>query len=291
MFIDNHPEAVRRMYQSDEALRIRTDTYARYAVPQISFPEWALGCVRAWRGDESILDVGCGPGRWYEAVQEHLPESTYLGLDLFPAMLREHPAPQRVTVADAEKLPFPEQSFDVVMANHMLFHVPNVELSLREFRRVLKPDGFVMATTNSIHTMPELQALLRRAVTLLVPPGVSHVHPPAQHADRFTLESGTRLMARHFYAVVRYDLPRILVFPTVDPVLAYLESTRPVRESELPRGVAWEDVMTVVREQVNRLIEHFGELVVNVLSGVLVATDRGDFIHEFMEQQTRSQSG
>jgi hypothetical protein len=49
--------------------------------------------------------------------------------------------------------------------------------------------------------------------------------------------------------------------------------------------------MTVVREQVNRLIEHFGELVVNVLTGVLVATDRGDFIHEFMEQQARSQGG
>ncbi|HEX2906779.1 MAG TPA: hypothetical protein VHO69_07965 [Phototrophicaceae bacterium] len=55
-----------------------------------------------------------------------------------------------------------------------------------------------------------------------------------------------------------------------------------MREPQLPRGVYWNDMMVIVREQANRLIEHFGELVINKLNGVLVATDRGGFIQDYV---------
>lgn len=288
MNIANHPDAVGKMYANDQALRIRQDTHDRYSVPQINFPTWSLDCVR-WRGNEVILDVGCGPGRWYSAVQQKLPDATYYGLDLYPGMLSTHPARGTLTRGDAQQLPFADETFDVVMANHMLFHVPDMEQAVLEFRRVLKPGGIVISTTNSVHNMPELQVLMRRAVTLLVPPGSTNIQVPLAHTDLYTLESGTRLLSRHFYAIVRYDLPSALVFPNVDPVLAYLESTRTVRESQLPPGVQWDDVMMIVREQVNRLIDHFGELVINKLAGVLIATDQGDFIQEYLAHQAHTE--
>lgn len=287
MITANHPDAVRRMYTTDEALRVRHDIHERYSVPPINFTEWALGCV-AWRGDERVLDVGCGPGRWLAALREYAPQADYWGLDLYPGMLRAHPLPERVLSADVQHLPFAEASFDVVMANHMLFHVPDIEQAVIECRRVLKPGGIFIASTNSLHNMPELQVLMRRAVTLLVPPGTTNIQVPMAHTDLFTLESGTRLLARHFYGVVRYDLPNALIFPTVEPVLDYLESTRSVREPQLPAGVSWDDVMLIVREQINRLIDHFGELTINKLSGVLVATDEGDFMREYLELQAKA---
>jgi len=78
-----------------------------------------------------------------------------------------------------------------------------------------------------------------------------------------------------------------LVFPSAEPALAYLNSTRSVREAELPHGVNWDEMMMIVREQIGRLIDHFGELTVNTLSGLLVATDRGDFIDEYAEKLTK----
>ncbi len=285
----NDPEAVRLLYSTDESWRIRQTTHDQYSVPPIDFIAWALGCVR-WRGDESVLDVGCGPGRWYTALTIKYPRIRYTALDLHQGMLASHPGRRFAVIGHAEHLPFVDASFDVVMANHMLYHVPNIERAVQEFRRVLRPGGLVMATTNSAQNMPELQVLLRRAVTLLVPPGSSQFQVPAAPSDLFTLETGTRLLARYFYGVVRYDLPSQLVFPRVEPVLEYLESTRPVREPQLPPGVHWDDMMIIMREQINRLIEHFGELVISKLIGVLVATDRGDFLQEYIEHQVHTQT-
>jgi SAM-dependent methyltransferase len=285
MFSSFDTEAIHGMYASQDAWRTRQDIHDRYTVPPQNMIDWALGCVR-WRGDEGVLDVGCGPGRWYEPLKQRFPNITYFGIDRFPAMLRAHPAPQSRHIADAEHLPFPDRSFDVVMANHMLFHVPDPEQAIREFRRVLKPTGSVMATTNSVHNMPELQALLRRAVTLLAPPGMTNPRVPAQHTDQFTLESGTRMLSRYFYAVVRHDLPGSLVFTNAEPIIDYMQSTRSLRESDLPPGVKWDDVMLIMRDQINRLIEHFGELQINKLSGVLIATDQGDFIHDYLTHHT-----
>ncbi len=279
----NDPQAVGRMYLTDESLRIRQETHELYSEPKLDFPAWALDSV-SWRGDEMVLDVGSGPGRYYSTLHERFPDIEYYACDLYSGMVQTHPHKKTLSLADAQRLPYPDATFDVVMANHMLFHVPDVERALREIRRVVKPAGFVMATTNSIHNMPEFQALIRRAITLLSPPGTANVSVPGQHTDPFTLESGTRLLCHHFFAVVRYDLPRALVFPTAEPALDYLNSTRSVREAELPQGVNWDEMMMIVREQIGRLIDHFGELTVNTLSGLLVATDRGDFMDEYTEK-------
>ena len=69
---------------------------------------------------------------------------------------------------------------------------------------------------------------------------------------------------------------------TAEPVLAYLESMRDLQEPLLPPGIAWEDYMGVMREQVTRLIGHAGKLVVRKLSGALVATQEGGFAAGFV---------
>ena len=47
--------------------------------------------------------------------------------------------------------------------------------------------------------------------------------------------------------------------------------------------MAWDDFIGVMGEQVERLINHFGELIVNKLTGVLVATDSGAFARDYVE--------
>jgi SAM-dependent methyltransferase len=264
-------------------LRVRRETYEQYSVPKVDFPAWVLDRV-AWRGDERVLDVGSGVGAYYEALRQRVPDIRYQATDLTHESLQQHPAAARAQ-SDAQSLPFVDHSFDVVMANHMLFHVGNIDAALGEFRRILKPDGLLITATNSIHTMPEFQALMRRALVLLGSTARGQVQPPPLPHHRYSLENGTLHLRRHFFAVVRYDLPTTLIFNDVDPVMTYLESTRELREAHLPPGMVWEDLMLVMREQIIALMSHFGELAINKVSGVLLASDRGGFIHDFVARR------
>lgn len=279
-------DIIRRQYATEDNLRIRQEIHDKYTVPNVNFGDWALGLV-AWRGDERVLDVGCGNGLYYQRLRHRCPNAQYFGVDLFEQMLMAHPSPVNLSIADMAQLPFPSASFDVIMANHVLFMVPDIDHAIAEMKRLLKPSGLLMAATNSNNNMPELQVLLRRAMVLLSRGGGSAVPKSAPHlVERFSLENGVMQLARHFYAVVRYDLPSALVFQQTDPAMAYLETTRDMREDSLPPDVEWDDVMVIMRQQINQLVKHLGELVINKLSGVLIATDEGGFIQDFLERRS-----
>jgi ubiquinone/menaquinone biosynthesis C-methylase UbiE len=287
----NEYEALRRQYETDDNLRTRQETHDKYTIPNRNYVDWVLKCAR-WRGDEHVLDVGSGPGLYYHSLRDLIPQGRYIGVDLIPGMLRNHPAGlDKISVADALHLPFPDASFDVVMANHMLYHVQAVEDTIAELRRVLKADGLLVTATNSVGTMPELQVLMRRAIVLLTRRGPTSVRVPSLPSDRFALENGTRMLSRYFFAVVRHDLPSALVFPEVEPALTYLESTRDLREAQLPDDVVWEDVMMIMRQQINQLIKHLGELMITKQAGVLIASNSGGFIAEYLAHQQQFEQG
>jgi phosphatidylethanolamine/phosphatidyl-N-methylethanolamine N-methyltransferase len=94
-----------------------------------------------------ILEVGVGTGI---SLPGYSSRNRIIGIDLSEAMLRK--AQQRVAdlsltnveqleVMDAEHLSFPDASFDVVVANHVISTVPNPEAALDECARMLRPGG------------------------------------------------------------------------------------------------------------------------------------------------------
>src|ERR1700686_982328 len=100
-----------------------------------------------------VLEVGVGTGI---SLPQYAPHLRIFGTDISEAMLRK--AKQRVAdlhlgnveglaVMDAEKLEFPDESFDVVMAQYVVTAVPNPEAALDEFARVLRPGGELIILT------------------------------------------------------------------------------------------------------------------------------------------------
>jgi ubiquinone/menaquinone biosynthesis C-methylase UbiE len=288
---DSHAEHNRLLQQAfadEEAVLIRYQTHKLYSVPKIDFPRWVLS-RHSWRGDELTLDVGCGPGIYFEGLLECIPNGKLVATDLSAGMIqtvRRLPLANGLdtSVADVQTLPFADKTFDVVLANHVLFLVPDLETALAELHRVLKPDGVLIAATNSQLSMVEFGILMRRAFNLLGHPvGEDEVRFSALQ-ENFSLENGAIKLARRFRAVARHEIPSAFVFTEVQPVVDYIASTRASKEPELPDGVIWDDFLTVMTEQVRRLINHFGELIINKLSGVLIATDSGGFAAEYFSR-------
>ncbi len=274
-------QAKQHYYATDRNLRIKEETQARYLVPQVDLASWTLATLD-WTGDESVLDIGAGPGRHYERLVRDQRHLRYFALDLSPQLLRCHPGDAgRLACADAMLLPYADDSFDVVMANDMLYHLVDLDAGLREIKRVLKPDGRLLAATESMFNLPELQVLLRRAIILLSPNGAD-VDPPLAPVDAFALENGARILRRHFYAVVRHDMPAALHFPDVEPALEFVDSLRGLREHGLPADVKWDDMMLIMRQQMTQLSNLLGKLELTMVSGALVASDKGGFIKEFV---------
>jgi phosphatidylethanolamine/phosphatidyl-N-methylethanolamine N-methyltransferase len=100
-----------------------------------------------------VLEVGVGTGI---SLPLYSPNVRIFGTDISEAMLNK--AKQRVAegrlknieglaVMDAEKLEFPDDSFDVVMAQYVVTAVPNPEVALDEFARVLRPGGELIILT------------------------------------------------------------------------------------------------------------------------------------------------
>lgn len=269
-------------YPDDEHLAVRYRTHELYSRPKVDFAQWVVDTLH-WRGDEVVLDVGSGPGSYMKLVQARAPEGVCIAGDLSLGMVRkarEHATGPRSYVLnlDAQRLPFPDASFDVVLANHVLHHVADLDRALTEIHRVLRPDGCLLAATNGQNTMPEFETLARRACILLGHPYPDFAIPYRQ----FTLENGVVRLGRYFRAVARYDLPGAFHFPEAEPALAYLNSMRALRAPYLPEGITWDDFMAVMEKQITRLIRHFGELEVHKLAGVLVATDGGGFAAEYL---------
>jgi ubiquinone/menaquinone biosynthesis C-methylase UbiE len=106
-----------------------------------------------------VLDVGCGQG--IDLARYARAGAKVTGVDLTPRhveLARAHLAAAglsgTVVQGDAERLPFPDDSFDRVSSNGVLHHTPNIEAALREIRRVLRPGGearIIVYNRSSLH--------------------------------------------------------------------------------------------------------------------------------------------
>ncbi len=105
--------------------------------------------------DLKILDAGCGEGLLVEDLQEQ--GRSAIGLDL-------NYSSQFVRQGSVKKMPFDDNSFDVVLLLDVLEHLPWTEQTtvLREIQRVLKPEGFLgISLPNLAHLSSRLRFLLR----------------------------------------------------------------------------------------------------------------------------------
>lgn len=173
-----------------------------------------------------ILELGCGPGDLWLQNLERIPGGWHITLsDLSAGMvqsaqrsLADRSQAFDFQVIDAQSIPFDDGSCDTVLANHVLYHVPDREKALSEMRRVLRPGGKLYASTVG-------RAHLRELYDLVGKIDAEAFGYEGSPCEPFLLENGARQLSRWFTRVTLRRYEDDLIVTEAEPLIAYVLST------------------------------------------------------------------
>ena len=149
----NDAEAVRTQYSTSNGLNTRIAFHDMYSTNKYGYGNWILSNYEISEGAK-VLEVGCGTANMWVGHDDLIAKCELLTLtDMSEGMLstaRENIGERKnvaYALADIQDIPFEDDSFDAVIANSMLYHVPNIECGIREVRRVLRNEGVFYCAT------------------------------------------------------------------------------------------------------------------------------------------------
>jgi ubiquinone/menaquinone biosynthesis C-methylase UbiE len=257
-------------YRDSQNLDARAQLHQRYSSNPEGWFKWVMARMQLLP-ECQVLECGCGPGWLWRNNLERLPAECQITLtDLSPGMVTE--AEEALSTssrdfrffdADIATLPFDDQIFDVVVANHMLYHVPDRNKAFAEVQRVLKPNGRFFAATIGKNHMLELWNLRRQ----LAPKFASNFQ---QSGKEFALENGQIQLNPWFNQIKLHRYENRLRVTDVEPLLEYVLSSSQAR-SEVDLNKI-QGVRQIVR---NRIKEH-GSFEITTDSGMFVAVNGGE---------------
>ena len=216
------PQYLAKQYQDASNLDARVRLHQRFSVNKYGWHPWVFDHFDLPPRCR-ILELGCGPGYLWLDNLDRIPAGWEITLSDFSAGMleqtRQHLKSRRqfeYKVIDAQSIPFENEHFDAVIANHMLYHVPDRPAALAEIRHVLKPAGIFYASTVGDRHLIEIGDLIRKFDAELTSWG--------RVADSFILENGMAQLSRWFTKIKLYRYEDTLEVTEAAPLVDYILS-------------------------------------------------------------------
>jgi ubiquinone/menaquinone biosynthesis C-methylase UbiE len=221
-----------------------------------------------------LLGLGCGNAMQWKMNRKKFPNDCKIILaDLSTGMISDAKEAFKgdsrfgLLSCDIQHIPFEKAYFDIVTANHMLYHVPSIHKGLEEVTRILKPKGYMMAATNGENHMLELYELLNTFENAYNAEEMKH--------RRFSIENGYEQLSPYFKYVIFIPYESDLWVTDIDPLISYVYSMWDV-----------EGVISLQRKEemyqfFKTIMEENGGLLIHKSTGIFLASNHAEGITSF----------
>lgn len=251
-------------YGNSSNLEARIALHVRFSSNPQGWQRWVFDQLNLPPGCR-ILELGCGPGTLWRENLDRLPPAGELILSDFSAGMVAQ-AQKNLTgrmaasfqTIDAQAIPYAAASFERVIANHMLYHVPRRDRALAEICRVLTPGGRFYTTTGGERHMGELYELVQKFDPVVAANGW-YVDP-----IDFTLENGQAQLSPWFSTIELRRYAGALVVTEVKPLVDYILSTVRLSPGDARRA----DLQRYIQVQMEK---NGGAIRITVEGGMFIA--------------------
>ena len=217
-------KSLKNQYQNASNISARIHLHSLYSQNQQGWFPWIYEQLEVCPGIR-ILELGCGDGTLWVENLKHLPKEADIILsDISEGMLRD--ARRAIgakdgrfsyEVFDCQHIPFADGSFDLVIANHVLFYCEDIRRVCGEVRRVLRPGGRFLCSAYGQEHMKE--------VSLLVQGFDDRIVLSADKLyDRFGKENGAGILEEYFPVCQWKTYEDQLIVPEPEPLISYVLS-------------------------------------------------------------------
>ena len=248
---------VKEQYSTSDKLNIRISLHSKYSTNKQGFGNWVFSNYRISEGMK-VLELGCGTGDMWRGNGDTVKRCGELVLSDFSEgmletakeNLRDFPEITYRCI-DIQDIPYPDKSFDVVIANMMLYHVPDLAKGLSEVARVLKDSGTFYCATYGENGMMEKVELM-----------FEDFPDSGTRNYTFTLQNGQGTLEKHFREVLKLQYEEALEVTDIEDMIDYIYS--------LP---SWSDIQDMPRDGIREVLTR------NMQDGVLrLPKDYGMFV-------------
>lgn len=250
-------KTLNNQYSTADKLNTRISIHTKYSVNKQGFGNWITEHYR-FPEHASVLELGCGTGDMWKGKRDLAARCGRLILSDFSAGMLDQ-AKETLTdmdgieyrVVDIQEIPYPDQSFDAVIANMMLYHVPDLGKGLGEVRRVLKNGGVFYCATYGENGMMEYIGSL-----------FSGYNIRTAVSTNFTLQNGKEKLSPFFPEVSRDLYEDALLVTDVEDLIDYIFSLSGMTDlRKLPRETVREVLSRHMAGGVLRVPKEYGMFI------------------------------
>ncbi len=250
-------KVMEKQYGTADRLNTRISIHAKYSVNKQGFGNWITEHYR-FPDRADVLELGCGTGDMWKGKGNLIARCGRLILSDYSAgMLEQAKETLRdekgldYQVIDIQDIPYQDHSFDAVIANMMLYHVPNLSKGLSEVRRVLKNSGTFFCATFGENGMMEYIG------SLFGDYGIE-----TQVNAAFTLQNGKEKLLPYFPEVETVLYEDALAVTDVEDLVDYIFSLTGMSDlRKLPRETVRSVLASHMTDGVLRVPKEYGMFI------------------------------
>jgi DNA-binding transcriptional MerR regulator/precorrin-6B methylase 2 len=242
LHVTNQEHYLVDQYKNASNLDVRIRLHQEYSTNPVRWFPWIFQELHIKPG-QKILEIGCGTGELWLENRDRIPPGTKLILsDKSQGMIEDvqnrlnqidktdiiEETQVETMVFDCQKIPFPDESFDLVIANHLLFYIKDRQQVLLEVKRVLKPGGTFVCSTYGKDHMKEITQLVQDF-------DADIVLSEKNLYEEFGLENGKEELLMVFPEVEEKRYEDELVVDKAEPIVDYILSCHGNQHEHLSR--------------------------------------------------------